>query len=148
MRFRGLSVVAIATASIVACSRPSQLIEKSATPASPEVRIQQIPPADPQKYSGTGDTKTWRNPYLMVKKDGIWLVDLANNEEHLVKSEQVLDALAALPSSAWPYGRVVAVQEIGGTGSEEDRIALRRNRAVLAGTLESAKVLINWLPAS
>jgi len=146
MRFRSLSVLAIAAAAIVGCSRPSQIDGKSVAPANPEVRIQQIPPADPQKFSGTRDTKAWRNPYLMVKKDGIWLVDLDNNEEHLLKSEQVLDALAALPASAWPYGRVVAVQEMSSTGSEEDRIALRRNRAILAGTLESAKVLINWLP--
>jgi len=43
---------------------------------------------------------------------------------------------------------VVAVQEIGITGSDQDKIALRKNRAILAGTLESAKVLINWLPAA
>jgi hypothetical protein len=146
MRLRCLSVLAIATASIVACSRPPQIAEKFQ--ASPEVRIQQIPSVDPEKFSGARDTKAWRNPYLMVKKDGIWLVDLDNNEERLVKSDQLLDALAALPASAWPYGRVVAVQEIGSAGSEEDKVALRRNRAILAGTLESAKVLINWLPPS
>jgi hypothetical protein len=148
MRYRCLSVLAIAAGSIVACSRPSQISEKSVTQAGPEVRIQQIPAADPEKFSGSRDTKAWRNPYLMVKKDGIWLVDLENNEERPVKSDQLLDALAALPASAWPYGRVVAVQEIGNTGSEEDKVALRRNRAILAGTLESAKVLINWLPSA
>jgi len=84
----------------------------------------------------------------MVNKDGIWLVDLGNHEEHLLKSDQVLGALAALPASAWPYGRVVAVQEMGSAGPEEDRIAIRRNRAILAGTLENAKVLINWLPST
>lgn len=144
MRLRCLSVLALAIASIVACSRPPQIAEQSQ--ASPEVRLQQIPSADPEKFSGARDSKAWRNPYLMVKKDGIWLVDLDNNEARLVKSEQVLDALAALPASAWPLGRVVAVQEIGNAGSDEDKIALRRNRAILAGTLESAKVLINWLP--
>jgi hypothetical protein len=148
MRFRHLSVLAIAAASLVACTRPSQIAEKSVTGLSPEARIQQIPPADPQKYAANRDTKTWRNPYLIVKKDGIWLLDLGNNEERLLKSDHVLDSLAALPASAWPYGRVVAVQEIGISGSDEDRITLRKNRAILAGTLEGAKVLINWLPAA
>jgi hypothetical protein len=148
MRFWHLSVLAVCAASMVACTRPSRIAGKSVTEASPEARIQQIPPADPQKYAGSRDTKTWRNPYLIVKKDGIWLLDLGNNEEHLLKPDQVLDSLAALPASAWPYGRVVAVQEIGIGGSDEDRIALRKNRAILAGTLEGAKVLINWLPSS
>jgi hypothetical protein len=147
MRFRCLSVLAMALGCVIACSRPSQITGTSVAAASPEVRLQQIPSADPEKSSGARDTKAWRNPYLMVKSDGIWLVDLANNEERPVKSDQLLDALAGLPASAWPYGRVVAVQEIGG-GSEEDRIAIRRNRAILAGTLESAKVLIQWLPSS
>jgi len=147
MRFRHVSVLAAAV-SLVACTRPSQISEKSVTEASPEARIQQIPPADPQKYAGNRDTKAWRNPYLIVKKDGIWLLDLDNNEERLLKSDQVLDALAALPASAWPYGRVVAVQEIGVSGSDQDQIALRKNRAILAGTLEGAKVLINWVPAA
>lgn len=148
MRFRHLSALTVAAASMVACTRPSQIAEKSVTEASPEARIQQIPPADSQKYAGNRDTKTWRNPYLIVKKDGIWLLDLGNSEERLLKADQVLDTLAALPASAWPYGRVVAVQEIGISGSDEDRIALRKNRAILAGTLEGAKVLINWLPSS
>ena len=146
MIFRRISVLATIAVLFSACSRPSQIATKSASETSSEVRIQEIPPADPEKFSGSRDTKAWRNPYLMLKKDGIWLVDLANNEEHLVKSDQVLDALADLPATAWPYGRVVAVQEIGSAGSEEDKVALRRNRAILAGTLENAKVLINWLP--
>lgn len=148
MRFGRIGVLAITAVSFCACSRPSQIAAKIGDQSSPELRIQQIPSADPQKYSDPHERKVWRNPYLMVKKDGIWLVDLDNNEEHLLKSDQVLDALASLPASAWPYGRVVAVQEIGSADSEEDRIALRRNRAILAGTLEGAKVLINWVPSS
>lgn len=131
-----------------ACSRPSQIAEGSPSQFSPEIRIQQIPPADPQKFANAREMKVWRNPYLIVKKNGIWLMDAYNNEEHLLKSDQVLDALAALPASAWPYGRVVAVQEIGSAGAEDDKIAIRRNRAILAGTLENAKVLINWVPSS
>jgi len=136
--------IAVCLASLAGCSKPPQAQSISPTNTADE-RIQQIPPAD-QKYGATHDTKSWRNPYLLVKKDGIWLVDLPNNEERPLGSDHVLDALAALPASAWPYGRVVAVQEIGANASDDDRVAIRKNRAVLAGTLEGAKVLISWFP--
>jgi len=92
--------------------------------------------------------KAWRNPYLIVKPDGLWLLDVSNSEEHPLKPDQVLSALAALPSSEWPYGRVVAVQEIVSGNTDADRIALRKNRALLAGTLEDAQVRISWVPGS
>lgn len=87
----------------------------------------------------------WQNPYLAIRENGIALVDFGNNEERILKGDQVLDALAALPSSAWPYGRVVAVEETD-RGTPEQRVEVRRNRAVVAGTLESAHVLIHWIP--
>jgi len=142
-----LVILAICLALLAGCSRPPQAQSTQATTTAEE-RIQQIPPADAQKPGETHDTKTWRNPYLLVKKDGIWLVDLQNNEERPVASDHVLDALAALPASAWPYGRVVAAQEVGTSGSDHDRVAIRKNRAILAGTLEGAKVQINWLPSA
>jgi hypothetical protein len=60
----------------------------------------------------------------------------------------VLDALAALPDSAWPYGRVVVVTENPVTRSEEQRIAIRRNKGIISGTLRGAHVLIHWAPAA
>jgi len=93
--------------------------------------------------------KNWKNPYLIVRDDGIGLLDLSNNEIHLLKPEDVPAALAALPTSAWPYGRVVAVQENGvGRPTEAYKIQTRRNRALLAGTLEGLKIEINWVPSA
>jgi hypothetical protein len=114
----------------------------------PSQQIQKIPPADPRSYSHLRDMKNWRNPYLVIHKDGAGLLDVGNNEERLLKPEELPAALAGLPASAWPYGRVVAVQEIGLHGSQEDEIALRRSRALVAGTLEEMHVLINWVPSS
>ena len=48
-------------------------------------------------------------------------------------------------SSAWPYGRVVAVTE-NGVRAQGDDVSIRKNRALVAGTLESLHVLINWIP--
>lgn len=147
MKILGLGFLLISLGMLAACSKPPQP-SQSSSPATADARIEQIPAADPQKYGGTRDVKSWRNPYLVVKNDGIWLVDVTNNEERPLDADHVLSSLAALPTSAWPYGRVVAVQEVGKPSSDADRAALRRNRAILAGTLESAKVLINWVPSA
>ena len=92
--------------------------------------------------------KTWRNPYLIVRVDGVGLLDVSNNEQQIIDLGRLPEALAKLPTSAWPYGRVVAIQEISAASSEEDRAKLRKNRALAAGALESMKVLINWVPSA
>ncbi len=114
---------------------------------SPQARIQKIPSADPQKYVGMRDMKAWRNPYLIVRLDGVGLLDVSNNEQQIVDPDKLSAALAKLPGSAWPYGRIVAIQEISTTASEDDKAKLRKNRALVAGTLESMQVLINWVPS-
>jgi hypothetical protein len=147
MRAALIAILATSLATFSACAKPSQTSSES-TAVSAEARLRQIPPADPQKYTQLRNMKAWRNPYLIVKPDGLWLLDVSNSEERPLNPDQVLSALAALPSSEWPYGRVVAVQEIGSGNSDADRIALRKNRALLAGTLEGAQVLISWVPGS
>ncbi|MBV8050514.1 MAG: hypothetical protein JOZ80_04960 [Acidobacteriaceae bacterium] len=143
-------LIALVAANLVtsfACTKPPQTAS-GPSPETAEARLSQIPAADPQKYSRLRDMKGWHNPYLLLKPDGFWLLDVNNNEERPLKPDQVLSALAALPDSAWPYGRVVAVQEIVGGNSDADHISLRKNRAILAGTLGGAKVLISWVPTS
>jgi hypothetical protein len=93
--------------------------------------------------------KNWKNPYLIVRVDGVGLLDVANNEQKILAPEQLLAALGELPASAWPYGRVVAVAEnAAAASSEADKAQLRRNRALVAGTLESLHVIINWVPSA
>ena len=43
---------------------------------------------------------------------------------------------------------VVAVTENGLRGSPDDDVKIRQNRALVAGTLESMHVHINWVPAA
>jgi hypothetical protein len=128
---------------LVGCSRPPQ--NPVLTPAE---RLANIPAAESKKYEKMTDMKKWQNPYLIIRNDGVGLLDVANHEVHILKLDQVLDALASLPRSAWPYGRVIAVQEQSIRDSGDDQTAMRRNRAILAGTLIEAKVLINWVPAA
>jgi len=147
MRAGLIAILAMSLGAFLGCNKSPQM-SPGPSPVGAEARLQQIPPADAQKYGQMRDPKAWRNPYLLVKPDGLWLLDASNNEERPLKPDQVLNALAALPSSEWPFGRVVAVQEIVSENSDADRIAVRKNRAILAGTLEGAKILIDWVPSS
>jgi hypothetical protein len=147
VRYLHLSAVAVSLALLASCARPPGGPAETAAAISPETRIQQVPPADPQKYAGMRDMKAWRNPYLIVRVDGVGLLDVSNNEQQIVDPDKLSEALAKLPASAWPYGRVVAIQEISAASSEGDKARLRKNRALVAGALESMQVLINWVPS-
>jgi hypothetical protein len=114
--------------------------------ASAAARILAIPPATPGKYRGMVDMKGWRNPYLIIRADGVALLDPENHLERILKPGELTQALGNLPPAAWPYGRVVAVTENGVRGSADDSVKIRQNRALVAGTLESMHVLINWIP--
>jgi hypothetical protein len=125
---------------LVACSR--QNVPQKLTP---EQVLETIPTADPAKYDHIQNTKNWRNPYLIVRADGIVLYDTADSAEIILKPEEVIDALAQLPPSNWPYGRVVAAAETAST-SDHDGIAIRRNKGLVGGLLEEAHVAIRWVP--
>jgi hypothetical protein len=125
-----------------ACTR-----DNAAKAPTAEAILQAIPAADPAQYDHIPNTKNWRNPYLIVRADGVVLYDSADSAEIILKPEQVLGALARLPKSRWPYGRVVAATETA-YSSEQDGIALRRNKGLVGGFLEEANVAIRWVPES
>lgn len=114
----------------------------------PQTILQAIPPADSAKYQHIKDMKNWRNPYLIVRADGVALYDSADSAEILVKPDDLLAALAKLPVSYWPYGRVVAAQENGVRGSEQDGVAIRRNKGIVGGLLQGAQIAVEWVPAA
>lgn len=112
--------------------------------------LRSIPAADDSKYPSLQEAKHWSNPYLVIRADRVGLLTgVAANEEEILKPEEVLNALAGLPATAWPYGRAVAILvDEKASASEKDKVALRRNRGLVAGGLESAHVSINWIPTS
>lgn len=142
------AATAVFLAGLVSCSG-----KKPPDPAAVEARaaatLQTLPAADAQQYQHITDMRQWRNPYLILRTDGAALLDASNHEEHMLKPQELLAALAKLPASAWPYGRMVAVQEqaIPSSDSEQEKIQIRRNRGIVAGTLQDAHILIRWVPA-
>jgi hypothetical protein len=127
---------------LMACSQKS-------TPRqpSPTAILQAIPSAVPAKYDHIQDTKNWRNPYLIIRADGVALYDPSDSAEIILKPEEVIGALAQLPRSNWPYGRVVAAAETEAK-SDQDGIAIRRNKGLVGGLLEEAHVDIRWVPGT
>ena len=131
----------------LACSRPS------APPPDAATLLQAVAPADAAKFPAFRpafhEDKHWSNPYLVIRPDAVALLTgVAANEEQILKPAEVLNALARLPASAWPYGRAVAILvEEKPAISEPDKIALRRNRGIVEGDMEGASVAIVWISA-
>jgi hypothetical protein len=131
--------------SLLNCSR------QSAPPAlDAGTLLRRIAAADPAKYPSLQESRHWSNPYLVIRADSVGLLSsVAANEEQILKPGEVLNALARLPASAWPYGRAVAILvDEKATASEVDKIAIRRSRGIVAGDLEGANVGIQWIPTS
>ena len=141
---RGVSAIILLGISLVGCS--SQ--QDAPKPPAPEVVLQAIPAADPAKFERIHDMKTWRNPYLIVRRDGVALLDAADNAEIILKPAELLPALAALPASNWPLGRVVAATESSRAASEQDQVEIRRNKGIMGGMLKAANVAIKWVPSA
>ncbi len=112
-----------------------------------------IPPPSKNRYMAVHSFEGWENPYLTVQPDmvtvHVLLADAnttpygaggmlrpvaARREELNVSPEKLGEALSAIPQSAWPYGRVVAIEEAHKTPPKQEPV-VRRNLERTVGTL-------------
>jgi hypothetical protein len=134
---------------IVLCALAGCTKQPEPQAPDPQTILQAIPPAESAKYHHIRDMKNWRNPYLIVRADGVALYDVADSAEIILKPDELLPELAKLPASDWPYGRVVAAAEVGVQSvSEEDRVAIRRNKGIVGGLLQGAHITVEWVPSA
>jgi hypothetical protein len=142
---RTLSLAALILLGVLAaCSKPP---ETPAVEINGPTGLETIPMADPSKYPPLSDMGSWKNPYFVVRDDGIGIVDLSNREIHLLTPEQIPAELASLGSSAWPYGRVVLIAQAAPKNpSDQTKADLRKNRALLLGTLKQLDVQFREAP--
>lgn len=105
-----------------------------------------IPDADPKKYQGIQDAKDWRNPYLIVRPDGIIVSGMSGGGSP-IPVDSVPAALESLPDSAWPYGLVIAIQSDDPAASESERSRIEANRELLEPTLSELGVIIGFRPS-
>jgi len=133
----------ILLAALTACEQQPALQQPD-----PQAILQAIPSADSAKYESIRDMRNWRNPYLIVRRDGVALYDTADSAEIILKPDELLPALAKLPSSDWPYGRVVAATENNIRTSDQDGVAIRKNKGIVGGLLEGAHIAVRWVPTA
>jgi hypothetical protein len=143
-RMPGL-VSLIVLGALAGCSKPPQtpVAETTLGPTG----LETIPQPDPTKYPRLSDMGSWKNPYFVVRDDGIGMVDLSNREIHLLKPEEIPAELASLGSDAWPYGRIVLIaQAVPKNPTDQTKADLRKNRALLLGTLKELEVQFREAP--
>jgi len=135
-----------AAIALVSCSQPTTLrtVADTGTPTLKD----RIPPADPAKYRSVADARDWQNPYLMVQAKGIDARPIsAETETPTMSPADVIAYLEKLPSIAWPYGLVVAVQE-NGLRAPGDDVRIKNNREELVRILEKAGVKVELWPSA
>ena len=119
---------------------------------SQSMRAGQLDPrigeADQRKYESIRDASDWKNPHLTIRHDGVAVTASGLPDDgKIIGVADLRKALVALPVASWPYGRVVAVAEIGilrGDGSDRQLIA-ENLRAAIA-TLTALKIRVERWP--
>ena len=102
-------------------------------PATRVLRLDpKIGPAIPELYRAVQHAKDWKNPYLIVHADGIEVK--SDSGRKTITVAELERTLLALPVAAWPYGKVVAVQEtvVRRADRSDERLIADNRNAVLA----------------
>jgi len=106
-----------------------------------------IPKSDPKKYQGILDAKDWKNPQLIVRPTGIEVIGITPVGSGL-PVDSILDVLGHLPDSAWPYGLVVAVSNIGLRTSKNENAPIHANRVKLLRILKRNGIAVELWPSA
>ena len=109
-----------------------------------------IGPAKPQRYKSIHDAKDWRNPILVIRADGIQVISKRlPSGERTVAPTDLRRTLIDLPVTAWPYGRVAAVQDIGLHPADlSDGPAITNNRNATLAILKTLEVTVEGWPSA
>jgi hypothetical protein len=70
----------------------------------------------------------------------------ARRREVQIRSQDLVEALIALPDSAWPYGRVVAIEE-SPLADKSQRPAIRRQIEAAIQQLNDLGVVVDEWPS-
>jgi hypothetical protein len=133
-----------ATIAFVSCSQPAT-VQRVANFGTSSLK-NRIPGPDPHEYSAVRDARDWQNPYLMVNANGIDARPIsAATEAKTMPAADVVAYLEKLPSIAWPYGLVVAVQE-NGLRAPGDDARVKSNKEELVRLLEKAGIKVALWP--
>ena len=122
--------------------------------------IDRIPPPSKTRYMAIKTLTAWENPYLTVQGSMVTLHVLmadantsglgqggllrpigARREDLNIRMDDLPAALNAVPQTAWPYGRVIAIEEAHDTPASA-RPQVRRNIESTIRTLTDLGVVV------
>jgi hypothetical protein len=128
--------------------------------ATEREELERIPPPAKSQYMAIHGFDSWENPYLTVQPGmvelhvtrgdanttpigvgGITRPVGARREELNVSLEDLAGAISAVPGDAWPYGRVVAIEEAHKTPASAEP-AVRRNMETAIARLNDLGVVV------
>ena len=123
--------------------------------------LEQIPPPSKNRYLSVRTKDAYANPFLVVRPQTVTLTIIyrdqdpngfsaggvlrppkARKQEIDVRLDDLSQALSALPPEAWPYGRVVAIEE-SPTAPKTERVAIRRNVEATIQILNDLGVVVD-----
>jgi hypothetical protein len=127
--------------------------------------LDSIPLPSKTVYMAIHTRQSWSNPFLIVSKstvslsmmypqagpasmpgDSVLRPAAARRRELDVRLSELPEALTALPQAAWPYGRVIAVEE-DPTAPRADGPTVRRNvEATMQMLSDLGIVVYEWPP--
>lgn len=115
----------------------------------PELKgLARVPPADLSATQRARTLEEWRNPFLVIRSEGIEMVTSGGSTgSNSVSVDQMKEILSSLPEDAWLFGRIVAVTEISIRSGSDDHL-IEENREALEKMLGELDVLINWWPSA
>ena len=145
---RRLAAAVVLTMCAATAPAAHQLQDDAAVPRGrldPRIAV-----ADRQRYKSIQDAKNWRNPILVIRADGNQVISKGlPSGERTVAPTDLQRALIDLPVTAWPYGRVVAVQDIGLHPADlSDGPAIANNRNVTLAILKTLEVTVEGWPSA
>ncbi len=150
-------------------ARDAVKAEKQAQAAATErdqerAALAQIPVPTKSLYIDVHEPAQWENPFLAVGPDTITLRILmadanpspvgegtflrpaaARRQELQLRPSDLDKAVSAIPASAWPYGRVIAIAE-SPEAPRKDRILVRRNVEAAIQQLNDLGVVVEEWP--
>jgi hypothetical protein len=166
--FAILSAALVSSVSLTGCSRPAFPMPGMASNSEQRqqemdrirIEIQQIPLPSKSRYLTVKTLTAWENPYITVQGEMVTLhVTLADantstlgsggilrpvgarRQDLNVRTADLASAINAIPQTAWPYGRVVAVEEAHNTPAAA-RPEVRRNEETSMKTLNDIGVVV------
>jgi hypothetical protein len=148
------------TPSLPSAASHQALSEQRAELEGQREQLEAVPPPTKGRYMAIHSFESWENPYLTVQPGMVELhVTLADSntstlgaggmlrpvgarrQELNISLDTLGEAMAAVPQTAWPYGRVVAIEEAHKTPAAAEP-AVRRSMEAAVGKLNDLGIVV------